>query len=89
MNSLYVWMQPVGGQVVSWLVSRWGATLLLLGTLALAGSTGIYLASSQSQPSSAGAHAIVVVVSGSAHCVTSLLVVQDGGLRDYAGPKCH
>jgi hypothetical protein len=41
-----IWLQAVSHRLVRWLISTWGTALVLLGTLALAGSGAVYLASS-------------------------------------------
>jgi hypothetical protein len=45
MTSLGVWLLPVGRWLVAWLTSKWGASLVLIGTLALAASAAAYLSS--------------------------------------------
>jgi hypothetical protein len=45
MKSLGSWLQPVSHRLVAWLTSKWGASLVLIGTLALAASTAAYLTS--------------------------------------------
>jgi hypothetical protein len=45
MNDLGVWLQPVSHWLVARLISRWWAILVMIGTLALAGSAAAYLTS--------------------------------------------
>jgi len=54
MNGLGMWLQPVSRWLISWLVSRWGIGLLLLGTVALAGSTAVYLTRGYDHPARIG-----------------------------------
>jgi hypothetical protein len=43
MKVVGVWIRAVGHLLVAWLISGWGAALILIGTLALAGSAAAYL----------------------------------------------
>jgi hypothetical protein len=43
MKALGVWLKTVSHWLVAWLISKWGVALVLIGTLALAVSTSVYL----------------------------------------------
>jgi hypothetical protein len=53
-NHLRILRQLVRHWLVSWLMSTWGITLVLLGTLALAGSTAACLSGRYAQPAPRG-----------------------------------
>jgi hypothetical protein len=57
-NHLRVLRQLVSHWLVSWLLSTWGICLVLLGTLALAGSTAAFLSGSYAQPAPRGGTAL-------------------------------
>ena len=87
MNGHVAWMRPVSVWIVSCLVSRWGAALVLLGTLVLAAVTAVSW--THNTPSPGAATRQTFPTSSRSSCVTSLLVLQDGALRNQDGPKCH
>jgi hypothetical protein len=45
MKGLGIWMQAISHWLVAWLITKWGVALVLVGTLALAGSASVYLTS--------------------------------------------
>jgi hypothetical protein len=49
MNQRGVWLQRVSRCLVVWLISTWGFTLVMVGTVALATSGAAYLASADEQ----------------------------------------
>jgi hypothetical protein len=76
MKGLGVWLQPVCHWLVAWLISKWGPALVLIGTLALAGSAATYLpgASRQQAGIERGVPGPVLAVPTQSLC-TSLLAI--------------
>jgi hypothetical protein len=54
MKCLGSWLQPVSHRLVAWLTSTWGASLVLIGTLALAASATAYLTGASDHQARAG-----------------------------------
>jgi hypothetical protein len=64
MKNVGMYLQPMSYWLVAWLVSRWGSAVVLLGTLALAASTGGYLTrtgDSRAQVGRSAPHAVPAV----------------------------
>jgi hypothetical protein len=76
MQGLGVWLQPVGRWVATWLISKWGPALVLIGTLALAGSAATYLpgASGQQAGVQGGMPGSVSVVPTQSLCASLLAI---------------
>jgi hypothetical protein len=75
MKRLGVWLQPVSHWLVAWLISQWGSVVVMIGTLALAGSVSLYLTSAADHPAPTGVSGPDAVTSIPTHCTLSLLVV--------------
>jgi hypothetical protein len=54
MKGLGIWMQAISRWLVAWLITKWGVALVLIGTLALAGSASVYLTSTYDQRAQVG-----------------------------------
>jgi hypothetical protein len=75
MKNIGSYLQPVSHRLVALLVSRWGSTVVLLGTLALAVSISVYLTSADDHPAPAGVSVTGAVSSVPTQCTPALLVV--------------
>lgn len=72
MKGLGVWLRPVSHWLVAWLISKWGAALVMVGTLALAASAAAYLTSTYDHQAQVGGSVpgAVMPVSAQSLCIT-------------------
>jgi hypothetical protein len=78
MKSLGVWLQPVTHLLVTWLISTWGSALVLIGTLALAGSAAAYMSSASNHDARVGGSVLGSVAPASARSLCTPQGVFDG-----------